>query len=322
MTTFVDLRPLRDNRTFRRLWIGTTASGFGGQFGAFAGLFYVWEQTRSAAMLGLVGLAIGVPLIVLALAGSAFADHVDRRRLALRGTYAQIAVAVAMTTVAFTLSGGAGVAVMLALTAVQSGLGGLVAPARHTFVAALLTGDQLAAGLALKHLSFQLAMLLGPAAAGAVTAVAGVAWCFAFDALTFVAALIGVAGLPSGVAPAEGRAGWGAVRAGLRYAARTPTVRGALLADLVATVFAMPVALFPVVNAEHFGDRPEILGLFTTALAVGGVTASVLSGLATRRGRPGIVLLACGAVWAAALGAAGLTDGLALMLALIAVAGA
>jgi MFS family permease len=76
------------------------------------------------------------------------------------------------------------------------------------------------------------------------------------------------------------------------------------------------------VNQEKFGGRPEILGLFTTAVAVGGVVASVLSGLATRRMRPGVVLLCCGAVWAAGLGAAGLLSALPLVLGALAVAGA
>ncbi|GAB2566992.1 MFS transporter [Paractinoplanes abujensis] len=320
MPVLTDLRPLRENRTFRRLWLGTTASGFGGQFGAFAVLFYVWDRTHSAAAVGLVGLATGVPLILLALAGSAFTDHVDRRLLALRCTAAQIAVTAAMTVVAFTDLGG--VPAMLALVAVQSSLGGLVGPARQTFVPALLTGERLAAGLALNHLSFQVAMLLGPAAAGGLTAVAGVGWCLAFDTFTFVAALIGLAGLPTGVPPSAGTPGLRAVGDGLAYAARTPPVRGALLADLAATLFAMPVALFPVINDERFGGRPEILGLFTTAIAVGGVTASILSGLATRQPRPGRLLLICGAIWALTLGLAGATGSLPLFLSLLALAGA
>jgi MFS family permease len=86
VNALVDVRPLRENRTFRRLWLGTTASGFGGQFGQFAVLYYVWQRSHSAAVVGLVGLVSAVPLIGLALAGSAFADHVDRRRLALRCT--------------------------------------------------------------------------------------------------------------------------------------------------------------------------------------------------------------------------------------------
>ena len=320
MRALVDLRPLRGNRTFRRLWLGTTASGFGGQFGSFAVTFYVWDRTHSAAAVGAVGLVTGVPLIVLALAGSAFADHVDRRLLALRCTVAQIVLSAAMTAVAFSDVGG--VPAMLVLVAARSALSALAGPARRSFVPALLTGERLSAGLALNHLSFQLCMLLGPAAAGVLTAAAGVAWCLAFDTLTFVAALIGLAGLPSGVPAAEGAAGRRAVRAGLAYAARTPAVRGALLADLAATLFAMPVALFPVLNQERFGGRPEVLGLLTTAVAVGGVAASVLSGLATRRPRPGRLLLICGALWAVALGLTGLSSSLPLVLALLATAGA
>lgn len=320
MNALVDLRPLRDNRTFRRLWLGTTASGFGGQFGQFATIYYVWQRTHSAAVVGLVGLVSAVPLITLALAGSAFTDHVDRRRLAILCTWIPLLVSVAMTVVAFTDLGG--VPAMLLLIAVSSGASALGQPARKTFLPALLAGERLAAGLALNHSSFQLAMLLGPAAAGALTATVGLPWCFAFDALTFTAALIGLSGLPAGLTRAEGRAGFAAVRAGISYAARTPQVRGALLADLAATLFAMPVALFPVINAEHFGGRPAVLGLFTTAIAVGGVTASILSGLATRRRRPGVVLLTCGSVWAVSLGLAGVVTHLWTVLALLACAGA
>jgi MFS family permease len=320
VNALVDLRPLRENRTYRRLWLGTTASGFGGQFGQFATVYYVWQRTHSAAMVGLVGLVSSVPLIVLALAGSAFADHVDRRRLAIVCTWLQLLMSAARTVVAFTDLGG--VPAMLLLIAISSGASALGNPARQTFMPALLAGERLAAGLALNHSSFQLAMLLGPAAAGTLTAAAGLPWCFAFDTVTFTAALIGLTGLPAGITTGGGSAGLGAVKAGLSYAARTPQVRGALLADLAATLFAMPVALFPVINAEHFGGRPEVLGLFTTAVAVGGVIASILSGLATRRRRPGVVLLTCGSVWAVALGLAGLTTRLPTLLALLACAGA
>ncbi|GAA3334742.1 MFS transporter [Amorphoplanes nipponensis] len=319
LDSLVDLRPLRRHPTFRRLWLGTTASGFGSQFGAFAVVYYVWERTRSPAMVGLVGLVTAGPLIVLALAGSAFADHVDRRRLAAGCAYGQLAVSAGMAVVA--ASGMGGVAPMLVLAGAGSGLAALGGPAKRAFIPALLSGERLAAGLALNHLSFQLAMLLGPAAAGLVTAAWGLTWCFVIDAATFGLALVGIAGLPRGVRGGEGRPGAAAIRAGLAFAARTPEVRGAFLADLAATLLAMPFALFPMINQERFGGRPEILGLFTTAVAVGGVLASVLSGLATHRRRPGTVLLVCGAVWAVALGLVGLSGHLLVVLALLAVAG-
>ena len=319
LDSLVDLRPLRENRTFRRLWLGTTASGLGGQLGAFAVIYYIWENTHSAAMVGLVGLVSAVPLIVLALAGSAFADHVDRRRLALGCACGQLLVSVAMAGVAATDVGG--VPLMLVLAGLGSGLAALGGPAKRTFIPALLSGERLAAGLALTHLSFQLAMLLGPATAGLITAQWGTTWCFVIDAVTFGFALIGIAGLPRGVQGAPGRPGAGAVRDGLWFSVRTPEVRGAFLADLAATLLAMPIALFPVINEERFGGRPEILGLFTTAVAVGGVLASVLSGLATHRRHPGTVLLVCGAVWAVALGLVGFSGHLFVVLGLLAVAG-
>ncbi|MET8150939.1 MFS transporter [Actinoplanes sp. NPDC049668] len=319
MSAVVDLRPLRENPVFRRLWLGTTASGFGGQLGAFAVTFYVWERTHNPAMVGLAGLVTAVPLIVLALAGSAFVDHVDRRRLALGCAWGQIAVSSAMAAVAATDAGG--VPFMLVLAGIGSGLSALGAPAKRTFIPALLAGERLAAGLALNHLSFQLSLLLGPVAAGLVTAGWGTAWCFALDAATFGFALIGIAGLPRGLPGAEGRPGAAAVADGFRFAVRTPQVRGAFLVDLAATMLAMPFALFPVINEERFGGRPEILGLFSAAVAVGGVLASVLSGLATHRRHPGTVLLACATVWSVALALVGLGGPLPVVLALLAVAG-
>jgi MFS family permease len=316
----VDIRPLHEHRTFRRLWLGTTASGFGSLIGGFAVTFYVWDSTHNPAVLGLLGLFTATPLIVFALVGSAFVDHIDRRRLALVVTWGQITTSLAMAAVA--ISSGDEVWAMLVLAGIASGLSAVGEPARRSFIPRLLPGDHLAAGLALNHLSFQLAMLLGPALAGVLTALWGTGVCFVVDAVTFTAALVGIAGLPAvKVTQDAGRSGFAAVWTGIRFAAQVPAVRGAFLADLSATVLAMPMTLFPVINEEKFGGSPQVLGLFMTAVAVGGVLASALSGFATRRHHPGLTLLGCGAAWGAALVMVGLSGQLVVVLALLAVAG-
>ncbi|UWP85360.1 MFS transporter [Dactylosporangium fulvum] len=317
----VDTRPLRDYPAFRRLWLGSTASGIGSQFGAFAATYHIWDRTHSPAAVGFVGLAVAVPIVVVALVGGTFVDHVDRRALAAWTTAAQVAVSLAMAAVA--ALPGDSVMAMFGLVALASALSALTGPVLRSVVPGLLPPVQLAAGLALNHLSFQLAMLCGPVLAGLVTATWGTTWCFVIDALTFGAALAGIAGLPrTGRPPASRPAGIGAVVDGIRFAVGTPQVRGALLADLAATVLAMPMAIFPVINEERFGGSPGTLGLFGTAVAVGGVAASALSGLVTRNDRPGRTLLACGAVWAVALGVVGLAGALAVVLVALAVAGA
>src|SRR5206468_12698826 len=70
------------------------------------------------------------------------------------------------------------------------------------------------------------------------------------------------------------------------------------------------------------GNDPRTLGLFLTALAVGGVTASVLSGTFTRLPRPGLVMLSASAAWGAALVLFGIAPDPWLGLACLVVAGA
>lgn len=329
-----DLRPLREHAAFRRLWIGVTASGLGAQMSAFAIAYYIWDVTRDPVMVGLAGLFTAVPLILVTLLGTAFTDHIDRRRLAGLATWGLLATSLAMAAVAAVPPGARpaqahGVSAygwvwgMLALTGLSAALSALATPARRSIIPQMLPAARLPAGLALNHLGFQLALLLGPALGGLISAAWGVTACFVIDTVTFVAALIGIAGLPP-VPPSAraGRAGPAAVWEGLRFAARTPPVRGAFLADLCAAVLAMPVALFPVINEERFGGSPVTLGLLTSALAAGGVLASALSGLVTRYNRPGAVHLACVAAWGVALAGVALSHDLPVALGLLALAGA
>ena len=214
---------------------------------------------------------------------------------------------------------------VLGLVGIQTSFAALGSPARRTFVPRLLPPSLVPAGLALTHISFQAAMLLGPTIAGLVTATWGLQVCFAVDAVTFLAAMYAVLRLPSLPPAPEAYAGSSSLRQiadGLRFLARRPVLRGAFATDLFATVLAMPIALFPMVNEERFGGSPSTLGLFLTSVALGGVVASVLSGSYTRSVRPGQVMLVASAVWGLALAVFGVVDGLLPTMLALAVAGA
>jgi predicted MFS family arabinose efflux permease len=312
----VDTRPVRADPAFRRLWLGTTASTFSGQVAVVAVLFQVWELTRSSVWVGVVGLAEGLPMIVFGLLGGSLADRLDRRRLVLV-TSAGAAVAAGLLALQAALDLRL-IAVVLVLVGAQTASAALGSSARRAFVAGLLPREQVPAGLALNHLSFQAAMLLGPVVAGAVLAAWGPTAAYALDAVATAAALYGVARLPSMRAqrsPDARRGGW-------LFLLRRPVLRGALLGDLAATVLAMPVALFPAVNAERFGGDPRTLGLFLSAIAAGGILAGLGSGPVTRARRPGRVSLVAGAVWGLGLAGFGLAGDIATTLACLAVAGA
>jgi MFS family permease len=317
----LDARPLRSSPPFRRVWAGGVLSTVGGQLGVVAVLQQTWELSASPVAVGAIGLAQAIPMIVFGTMGGALADAVDRRRLVLVTTLGQMVGAGLLAAQAF--AGLDSLAVLLGLVALQSAGGALGAPARRTFAARLLPADQVGAGLALINLGFQVSMLVGPAIAGIVAARWGVGACYAVDTLTFLAALYGLARLPS--LPPDGalaRPGLSAVVAGWRFIAGRPVLAGAFLTDLIATVLAMPIALFPVVNAERFGGDPQTLGLFLSAIAVGGIAAGLASGAVTRARRPGLVMLVAAGVWGVALAAFGTAPTLWLALGCLAVAGA
>ncbi|MET0866103.1 MAG: MFS transporter [Nakamurella sp.] len=320
MDRFVDTRPLRSSPAFRRLWFGSTASAFGGQLTVVAVLFQTWELTRSPLWVGAIGLFHAVPMIIFGLLGGTLADAVDRRLLVIVSTSGAMVVALLLAVQSFGSAPSA--AVVLGLVAISAVCTSIGAPARKTFVATTLHRDQIAAGVALSHLGFQGALLAGPAVAGLVIAGWGLPVCYLLDALTFALAMYGIARLPRGRVDDAGRAGLAEILAGWRYIAHRPALHGSFLTDLAATVLAMPVALFPMINAERFGGRPETLGIFLSAIAVGGIAAGLLSGLVTRARRAGSVQLVAAAVWGVALAGFGLAGPLWLALGCLVLAGA
>ncbi len=113
-----------------------------------------------------------------------------------------------------------------------------------------------------------------------------------------------------------------AVAEGIGFIRRSQVIGGAFLADLNATVFGLPVALFPAINAERFGGDPRTLGLLVTSVGVGGLVSAAFSGPVGHIERQGRAMLAAVAIWGAAFAGFAVAPGLWLTLGLLAVAGA
>jgi len=325
-----DLRPLRSSPAFLALWAGTSLAGFGGQTASVAALAQVWDLTKSPVWTGTLGLASGVAMLAFGPLGGSLADRFDRRSIVRLSTAGQAVAALALTAQA--ALGLDSVPLLLALIAVQSAAAAFGAPARRTLPPRLLPAGEVAAGLALQNLAFQASMLAGPALGGLLVAWSlPVAYSAEAIAIGFsLLCLLALPAIPPQSAPADARAA-GPATARLRPAAergawmhvlRRPTLCGAFAVDLAATVLAMPIALFPLVNEERFGGDPRTLGLFLSAIAVGGIVAGALSGTVTRARRSGMLQLVAASVWGIALAGFGLAGPLWLALACLAVAGA
>jgi MFS family permease len=318
-----DVRPLRESPAFRRLWVGSTLSAVGGALTMFAVPLQVYDITRSPFAVGAIGVAQMVPTVTIGLIGGAIADAVDRRKLVLVTGGCSAAVSAGLAAQAF--AGLGSVWLLYALVAVSASLSAISSPVRRTFIPSLLPADQLTAGLTLNRLSFMVTLTVGPGLAGLITAAPGLGLraCYLIDAASFACSLYGVARLPAlPRRAAAARPGPRAVAAGVRYIGRSQALAGAFLADLNATVFGLPVALFPAINAERFGGDPRTLGLFTAAIGVGGLVSATLSGPVGHITRQGRAMLCAVAIWGAAFAGFAIATTLWLTLVMLAIAGA
>jgi len=318
-----DITPLRESPQFRRLWVGTTLSAVGSALTMFALPLQIYDITRSPFAVGALGMVRLVPTLAVGLLGGALTDAMDRRKLALLTTFGHATLAAVLAAQAF--AGLSALWLLYLLAALSSALSAVSQPVRRTLIPSLLRQEQLAAGLALNRVSFQVMMTGGPALAGIITAAAGghLQACYLLDTISFAGSVYGVARLPA-MPPQSGaaRPGPRAVAQAVGFVRRSPVLAGALLTDLNATIFGLPIALFPAINAERFGGNPATLGLFTTAIGAGGLISSACTGPVGRTARQGAVMLGTVAIWGAAFAGFALARPLWLVLGLLAVAGA
>lgn len=316
-----DVGPLRDSPLYRGLFAGQTVSAMGTQITAIALAYQVYALTRSTFDVGLLGVAVLVPLVLVGLLGGSLVDAVDRRRLVLITSSVMATSSVLLAVQAFT--GAARVWPLYLLAALTGGASALDQPARSTFIPRLLGTEQVAAASALGQLSMNLSLTGGPLLGGLLIAGPGLGWAYSVDAVSFAAALAAVVRLPA-MRPdgASVRPGLRATAEGLAWVRRHPVVMMTFLVDIDAMVFGMPRALFPAMAATRYGGGGTTLGLLSAAPAVGAVVAAVLSGPLSRVGRQGRGVLVSVAVWGAAIAGFGLTGSLGAGLGFLAVAGA
>jgi MFS family permease len=320
-----DITPLRDSPAFRRLWAGTTLSNVGTSMTSFANTLQVWDATHSTAATGAIAVASLIPLLIVGLPGGSLADTVDRRKLVLVMSACSTVVSALFFTDALLARTAGWIWVVYALVAVASAIAAVNQPARQTFIRALVPGDQLPAAMALNRISFQVMLIAGPALAGVISGAFGVKGCYLIDVLSFAGSFYGVGRMPAQPPKGNGdspkRSQLSLMREGLAYIGRSRILAGAFIADINATFFALPVSLFPAINAERFGGDPRTLGLFPAAIGVGGMVTAVCSGPVRQWTRHGVAMLAAVSVWGAGFAVFAVAPSLWLTLLALGVAG-
>jgi MFS family permease len=325
LRAFTSLR----QRNYRYYWLGQMISLIGTSMQTLGQSWLVLKLTQSPLQLGLVGALQFLPVLLFSIFGGVFADRWPKKRVLLLTQTVDLLLAlllwilVATDTVQLWH-----VYVLVLLIGIASTLD---KPARQSFVIELVGREELSNAVALNFSIVNLARIVGPGLGGIIIAVSGVNTLFLLNALSYLAAIVGLSLIDShqlyARAPQESREGeqqktWQSLREGVAYVWQTPSV---LLITLVVGFVLLFGSNFGVVLPLFATDILKVgatgFGFLSAATGIGALIATLW--LAWSHQRPALRSILLGSLVFAVLEAAfALSRIYFLSLALIASVGA
>lgn len=311
------MRALR-HRNFRLYVAGQLCSLTGSWIHNTALSWLVYRLTHSEWMLALVSLFNNLPMLLLGVWGGVAADRISRRRIVL---VTQSVFLVQAALLAW-LVGSGRIAVwhVYVLGAVFGLANAFDIPARQAMMLDMTNEEDLISAVSLNSLTFNLARIAGPAVGGVAIAMLGEAWCFALNALSFGAVLLGL--LLMRLPVVKRREGKGSLRELLQYLREHGMgARLLLLCGVMNIGFSGVFVLNPFFAEDLFQRGSAGLGALTAAMGVGAVVGTYfLAGQRDTKELPRVSILS-GLLLGAALAVYGLSPRFEVSLIAMAVAG-
>jgi sugar phosphate permease len=311
--------PLR-HRDFA-LYVGATvATAFAIEMSFVAIGWQVYAIHSDPLDLGLVGLAMFLPLPLLALPAGHLSDRYPRRTVLALSLGLDALVAIGLLAV--TRAGADETWPFFALAFVTGVASAIGAPAGRAMTPSLVPQAILVKAFAQRSVATQLSVIAGPALGGLL---------FALDPelVYAVASVFSLASLAAVLAMHAGRDGAGAgtpdlasVLGGVRLVRRTPVLLGAISLDLFAVLFGGAVALLPIFARDVLEVGPAGLGVLRAAPAVGALCAAFVLAHRPVRRHAGRTLLIVVALYGITMVVFGLSETMWLSLAALAAGGA
>ena len=244
LRTFVALR----HRNFRLFWFGQLISLTGTWMQSIGQAWLVLELTHSAWLLGVVGALQFLPVMLLSLFGGVLADRLPKRKVLLfTQSSAMLQATILWILVA---TGHVQIWEVLVLASLLGLTNSIDMPTRQAFVAEMVGREDLPNAIALNSSLFNMARVVGPGLGGIIIALLGVAPLFLFNAISFIAVIVGLAlikmndlyaqakrSTAKGEAPKQST--FQSLREGLAYVAHTPSVLLVIVVIGVISLFGI-----------------------------------------------------------------------------------
>jgi MFS family permease len=281
----VTLRALR-HRNFQLFFSGQLISLVGTWMQSVAQAWLVYRLTGSSLKLGAVGFASQFPVFLVAPIGGIVADRVNRQRLVIATQTASMVLAAILAWL--TLTHRVLVWHIFVLASLLGVVNAFDIPGRQSFLVDMVGKEDLMNAIALNSSMFNGARVIGPAVAGMLLAKISEGSCFAANALSYIAVIIGLFMMHVDCRPRAGKnSPIEDIVEGFRWVSQTKVIRALLLLLGLISLVGMPYTVLMPVFADrilHGGARG--LGILMGATGVGALLGALT--LASKEGVKGL----------------------------------
>src|SRR4051794_2740715 len=276
------LRALR-HRNYRLFFGGQSVSLVGTWITRIATSWLVYRLTGSALLLGVVGFCGQIPTLLLSPFAGVLVDRWDRHRILVVTQAFSLVQSAALA--ALTLAGVITVTHVLVLQVVQGIINAFDTPARQAFVIEMVEDRaDLPNAIALNSSMVNASRIIGPSIGGVIIAAVGEGWCFALDAVSYLAVIGSLMAMQvvRRPMPKKETRMREELATGFRYVTQFVPVRSALLLLSLVSIMGMPyTVLMPAISANVLHGGPHTLGFLMTASGAGALGGALY--LASRR---------------------------------------
>ncbi len=243
---------------------------------------------HSASALGIATGLQFAPFLLLAPWSGMIADRFPKRRILL--TTQSTLLATALLLGALTVTGAVQLWHVYALALVQGLAQAVDNPARQAFVSEMVGPGLLANAVALNSASFHAGRMIGPGVAGLLIAAYGPGVAMLANAASFPLLIVALLVMRAReLQPAPLARGRGQIREGLAYVRGRPDLQVVMVLVFVLGTFGLNFQITTALMATRaFGKGPTEFGLLGSVMAIGSLSAALLS---ARRARPRLRVL-------------------------------
>lgn len=260
------------------LWIAALASNFGGLVQAVGAAWMMTSLTQSQSMVALVQSSVTLPIMIFSLLAGVFADNFDRRKVMLIAQAFMLMVSITLAIMAY--EGLLSPWSLLGFTFLIGCGTALHNPSWQASMGDIVSRDELSAAVSLNSMGFNLMRSIGPAAGGAIVAIAGAAAAFLVNAISYFGIIAALwLWRPSTSQRRLPRERMGsAFSAGLRYVAMSPNLIKVIIRGSLFGLSAIAIlALLPLIVRDLLQGGAFLYGVLLGCFGLGAVCGALLN---------------------------------------------